>query len=631
MMYGDTIQDNICLAEASAAGAFDIKRRPEVKTCRNVGRVVYVVTETALSTWIISKLSGPFKKKFKKILLKRRAKKDAALSARAEKLFGKKVSGFDEYLLEKSERSVDKIFKIMKVVGAINTIAGAEQKVSKIPACTKDWSAAEKQKVARAHFTGTGGGPDDRPVSKPIPASSKSLFMYGVQKDGKLLMYELNKAFHWHQHAAEIGTGWRQTFRDRIFTGGPGEFYGIKPDGKLLYYRWDFAGRKWSIAGKEIGTGWHEFADVFSGGGGVVYAIRTNGDLLGYRHDKNGKWVVAGKKFGTGWHGNVRQFAGGDGVIYVQRGDGRLDYFKHSPRFEWITTNRTFGNGWNSAAMVTALGGGWIAMSRHDDKFMLYRHDLGLNWRITSRPIDHGWSARFGNLIMASKEKIKIPAVPFNPDHGWTKLPRKFIDVGGGSDGTVWAVGTDKAAYEWGARGWIKRPGPPPLRRIDVKGYQEVWAVAENGEIWRSRYGQWKKMPGTARDVGVGAGGHVFIVGTDRNPYFWYQEKWVRRPGSGQDTIDVDPFGNIWIVNASNIIWRWHQNGWHEIKGLKARDVAVDPSGRVFVTGVDGRGYQWRGGNNWHRNPSSGAQVSVTAVPAGPLTVNSSNEIWKVK
>lgn len=279
-----------------------------------------------------------------------------------------------------------------------------------------------------------------------------------------------------------------------------------------------------------------------------------------------------------------------------------------------------------------STGGGRIYAAGKDGKLYYYRHNAALKWVVDWKPVgDGGWNTAFRNLILGAMGNDAPQPAPLNPNQAWNRIAGKAIDIGAGPEGNVWVVGADKAAYEWHKGKWMKRSGNLKLKRIDVAGLHEVWAIAENNDIWRVRHSKWTKTKGKALDIGVGAGGHVFAVSTDRVPYEWDGKRWNRRPGSGQDKIDVDPQGNIWIVNHGKDVWRWDGRRWHQVSGLKAQDIGVGPGGRVFAVGVDGKGYLWGGGNKWLKNQPSGGQASVTASARGPIIVNKSGQIWAAK
>jgi hypothetical protein len=146
---------------------------------------------------------------------------------------------------------------------------------------------------------------------------------------------------------------------------------------------------------------------------------------------------------------------------------------------------------------------------------------------------------------------------------------------------------------------------------------------------------QWQLLDGRASDVGVGADGSVWIVGTNVVPGgfdIWKRNAtgWTNIPGGAQ-RIAVDPSGNAWIVNNSQTIFHYDGSKWVVVNG-QARDVGVGANGTVWVIGnnAEGGGYDiYRSTNNgatWTKIPGSALRISVD--PSGNAwVVNNSNNI----
>lgn len=140
---------------------------------------------------------------------------------------------------------------------------------------------------------------------------SSRLTIYAVDRAGDLRWYrydgggESDPSGHagWHPNSGNvIGNGW-QGFSKLVAIDRT--ILGIKPNGDLLWYRYDGKGEAdpsgstgWAPnSGNPIGNGWQNFREVF-GGASVVYAVAPNGDLLWYRYDGKGESDVSGA---TGW------------------------------------------------------------------------------------------------------------------------------------------------------------------------------------------------------------------------------------------------------------------------------------------------------------------------------------------
>ncbi|MGW8426716.1 tachylectin-related carbohydrate-binding protein [Peribacillus simplex] len=171
---------------------------------------------------------------------------------------------------------------------------------------------------------------------------------YGITPNGELLYYRdysLFPSLGEIYYDGVIGSGWGE-FR-HVFSDGNGRIYAVAQNGDLLYYRDEISNGEhhWAYGGvgQRIGTGWGNFKHVFPGGDGIIYAVAQNGDLLYYRdlaRDGTSNWAYNGEgqiimtAQGTGNHFNEFQhvFYGGDGIIYAIENNGNILYFRDLAR-----------------------------------------------------------------------------------------------------------------------------------------------------------------------------------------------------------------------------------------------------------------------------------------------------------
>jgi hypothetical protein len=143
--------------------------------------------------------------------------------------------------------------------------------------------------------------------------------------------------------------------------------------------------------------------------------------------------------------------------------------------------------------------------------------------------------------------------------------------------------------------------------------------VNDAGEILRQERGRWNRLPGLARDIGIGANGAVWAVGVERvdggHPIFrWNGRDWDRVDG-GAVAIDVDPQGRPWVVNDRGDVLRLLRGrDWERLPG-SGTAVTIDRSGTAWLLGtdrVDG-GYsvhRWTG-RDWRRVPGGAAAIAA--------------------
>ena len=146
---------------------------------------------------------------------------------------------------------------------------------------------------------------------------------------------------------------------------------------------------------------------------------------------------------------------------------------------------------------------------------------------------------------------------------------------------------------------------------------------------------QWQQLDGAAHDIGVGAAGHVWVIGTNAEGggYGIYRRNgnaWAKVSGSAV-RIDVDPKGNPWVVNKNHEIYRHDGKQWVKMPGA-AVDIGIGAGGHVWVIGTNAEGggygiYRWDG-KAWVK--VSGSAVRIDVDPKGnPWVVNKQSEIFR--
>jgi hypothetical protein len=140
----------------------------------------------------------------------------------------------------------------------------------------------------------------------------------------------------------------------------------------------------------------------------------------------------------------------------------------------------------------------------------------------------------------------------------------------------------------------------------------------------------WKKMPGAALDIGAGANGSVWVVGTNGSPYSWTGKNWKKMPG-GITRLDIGPKGDVWAVNKNQSIYQWTGKKWNGMPG-KAWDIGVGANGKVWVIGTKkeagGFAIYRLDGKKWTKIPGSAVRIDVD--PKGNAwVVNKANKIFR--
>lgn len=139
----------------------------------------------------------------------------------------------------------------------------------------------------------------------------------------------------------------------------------------------------------------------------------------------------------------------------------------------------------------------------------------------------------------------------------WEQLHGDTRDIGIGADGSVW-VTAGGGTYKWNGLGWDRFGGSGV--RIDVDPNGLPWIIDHTDDIYQLVGGRWIERPGSARDIGIGADGSVWIIGQRSDSgghgiYRWTNESWYRVDGSSRQ-ISVGPDGLPWTVSSRGPIFR---------------------------------------------------------------------------
>jgi peptidoglycan hydrolase-like protein with peptidoglycan-binding domain len=136
---------------------------------------------------------------------------------------------------------------------------------------------------------------------------------------------------------------------------------------------------------------------------------------------------------------------------------------------------------------------------------------------------------------------------------------------------------------------------------------------------------------GSARDIGVGANGAVWIIGTEPFGDGFKVHKWAggsnfTATDGGAARIAVEADGRPWVVTTGGQIFRRTTadpstpNAWEFISGFgSARDIGVGADGTVWIVGTAAHGDGWRV-HKWNGStfdPSDGGADRIAVGPSG--------------
>jgi hypothetical protein len=178
-------------------------------------------------------------------------------------------------------------------------------------------------------------------------ASSESLgeaVIYGKSAEGFLSWRSIKPGTDGkfaESASVTVDEGWLP-FRE-IAAGDSGAIYGRYPaDSNATHaFRWRrhlgyrIGLDKWGSLTSDIGDKkeWGQYLKVFCGSKGVFYGILPNGDLMWHRHegylDGQDRWSTDIPRVGKGWNDMKAVAPAGDGVIYAVNKAGQLVWMKH--------------------------------------------------------------------------------------------------------------------------------------------------------------------------------------------------------------------------------------------------------------------------------------------------------------
>ncbi len=229
------------------------------------------------------------------------------------------------------------------------------------------------------------------------------------------------------------------------------------------------------------------------------------------------------------------------------------------------------------------------------------------------------------------------------------KINGRATDIGCGADGSVWIVGSAEKygifKFNPSTAGWDQILGKG--KRIDVDANGNPWIADQDMAIWRFRTdeglgGKLVEVPGRASDIGIGADGSVWIVGSPDKNYGVFRwnnsiNGWDQALGNGR-RISVDPNGNPWIAAEDGTINKWVptkglSGGFETVNG-RAKDIGVGADGSVWIIGFKeadkGFNVYKLVGDSWEQVVGAGVLIDVDA-NGNPWIANSDMSIYRLK
>jgi streptogramin lyase len=184
----------------------------------------------------------------------------------------------------------------------------------------------------------------------------------------------------------------------------------------------------------------------------------------------------------------------------------------------------------------------------------------------------------------------------------------------------------DVEVYQWNGTGFSLVHGAAGVR-IAVGPNGAPWIVRSNGQIYRKVRDGYRRLPGSAVDIGIGGDGSAWIISSEDNGvYRWTGRAWEPYLATGV-AISVDEDGDPWVVTTSGQIVRWDSDSerFINVPGT-ARDIGAESS--IWTIGRDGNVRELQ--SNGRFSGVRGSGVRVSAGPNGQAwVVNEASEIYR--
>ncbi|HEX3099147.1 MAG TPA: tectonin domain-containing protein [Usitatibacter sp.] len=380
--------------------------------------------------------------------------------------------------------------------------------------------------------------------------------------------------------------------------------------------------------------GWHQIGggatDIAAGADGSVWVIGNDAQAGG----NYGIYRYTGSTWARMPGAAVRIAVDPQGKAWVINAQHQI--------FHWNGSNWDTNPGQGLDIGVGASGDVWLIGTDHSiwkwDPVASWQKKVGAADRIAVDPKGVPWVVNSAHQIFYSATN----------GASFVNVPGGALDIGVGSEGSVWIVGTDGSVWKFNGSGWSKADGN--LTNITVDNHGNPWGVNTSRQIWASASGaQFATLPaagskGTFLVTGGTLSTGQYLV-SDNKAFFVIQQSdgnLCTYKGSGPS----DNHGGLWchnkvgaggqfytVMQGDGNLCTYSGTGLGDQRATDWCTMALGAGGQFVMvqqgdgnlcvykgtSPTDNRGYVW----------CSGAKVPITYGAGPQLSPNGQPTSWK--
>ena len=127
-----------------------------------------------------------------------------------------------------------------------------------------------------------------------------------------------------------------------------------------------------------------------------------------------------------------------------------------------------------------------------------------------------------------------------------------------GYGGYTWAIDTNDDIFHSANNHEPFNQIGGKLKQISVGGFDHVWGVNANGEIYKRNGSNWERVPGNLKQVSVGTDGAAWGRDANDDVFKWDGSDWIKTGDRKLKKISVGNGDHVWGLNANGQVVKWN-------------------------------------------------------------------------